>query len=87
MSLKDFFSHIAASEETPCRKYACAKQLDCAEYKLTCDAWVVYVETGRAIDPHIELSDGRQLSTKVRNAKRLQTIQPDRATFLQVEAS
>ena len=87
MSLKDFFSHIAASEETPCRKYACAKQIDCAEYKLACDEWLVYVETGRALDPHIKLGAGAQLSTRVRNAILLAEPMPDRLTFNRVEAA
>ncbi|MEN9491119.1 MAG: hypothetical protein RJA63_1568 [Pseudomonadota bacterium] len=87
MSLKDFFSAIAASDKTPCDEYHCKKQIDCAAYKLACDSWLVYVETGRELDPHIKLSAGAQLSTRVRNAILLAEPMPDRLTFKRVEAA
>lgn len=46
MSLAD----IANTGDTPCERYACPQKARCAT-GLACNAWVIYVATGRAHNP------------------------------------
>lgn len=40
---------------TPCVSYSCELVVACKQRALACDAWRVYVETGRAMDPRYEI--------------------------------
>lgn len=42
---------LAAAAAPPCTGYSCPKRADCAAKKLACEAFVHYVNTGRAVHP------------------------------------
>jgi hypothetical protein len=76
MNIDDLVGLLGA-EVTPCQKYRCPKRAKCAEERLACDAFLVYVDKGWALHPQLDLKATRRLSNQVFGAD----IKPTRAKF------
>lgn len=56
MTYRDLIKRLAA-EESPCNKFDCELRDQCASERLACQAFVVYVSTGRARNPRFRWID------------------------------
>jgi hypothetical protein len=66
---------VARAPEPPCTRYSCTYVARCRDDRLACDAFDVYVATGRSLPPHTVRVPGRKLAT------RPGTCRPTRATY------
>lgn len=51
MSENDLLRAVQKVGKSPCLKYWCAQQENCAAQKLACDAFYYFADTGRVVDP------------------------------------
>jgi hypothetical protein len=57
--LDDFVGAMLRAGETPCERFSCAKQAECASQELACSAFRLYVHKGNAISPNTRLEISR----------------------------
>lgn len=78
MGVEELIQAVARVGKPPCEVHQCPKRAECAQYRLACIAFSVYVKTGAAHHPGLEYEE---VAGRWKKPRFLRDPQPTRAVF------